>query len=312
MNIILFTSSRGVPGSINLSRPRVFVPLLGVLALFSALLVYTGYQAGSAAPAITLAQAPEPVELRAETEHERLIDQVRRRSQAEFNALSMRMAQIQAQVIRIEGLGKRLVDLANLDRGEFNFGTPPAQGGPVDAAERDDKMPADILQELERLSAQIKDRERQLIVLEDIFKGHGISLHGRAAGSPVADGWLSSFFGVRTDPFTGRSAMHNGLDFAGKAGSPVMAIAAGKVIRSGRRDGYGNLVEIDHGQGYVTRYGHNQQNLVQVGQLVRKGQQIARMGSSGRSTGPHVHLEVLRDGQPVNPLRYLSVAADKL
>ena len=116
----------------------------------------------------------------------------------------------------------------------------------------------------------------------------------------MTDGWLSSNFGMRTDPFTGRLAMHRGVDFAGKMGSPVVAAAAGVVVSSGPRYGYGNLVEVDHGKGCITRYAHNLQNLVRAGQSVRKGQQIARMGSSGRSTGPHVHFEVLRNGQPVN------------
>ena len=309
MNIILFTTSQGVPGSLNLSRPRIYLPLLGLVAMVCSLLVYTGYQLGSAEPVVAAAPTSAPADLRADlAQQQRLIDQVRRRSQAELEALVLRMAQIQAQVMRIEGLGQRLVDLANLDRGEFNFGQPPAQGGPVEATVLESTAPTDFMQELEHLSAKIKDRERQLIVLEDLFQGHGLSLQGRAAGSPVAEGWLSSFFGVRTDPFTGRPAMHKGLDFAGKRGSPVVAVAAGSVIWSGPRDGYGNLIEIDHGHGFVTRYGHNQQNLVRVGQLIRKGQQIARMGSSGRSTGPHVHFEVLRDGQPVNPLRYLSAS----
>lgn len=310
MNIILFTTANGRPGSLNLSRPRVYLPLLGMLALVCSLLVYTGYRlGGTASPEVAVAPTAAIPDLRADlAQQQRAVDQVRRRSQAELDALAVRVAQIQAQVMRIEGLGQRLVDLADLDREEFNFGQAPAQGGPIEAVALENPVPTDFMQALEELSAQIKDRERQLIVLEDVFQGRGLSLQGHAAGSPIAEGWLSSFFGIRTDPFTGRPAMHEGLDFAGKLGSPVVAVAAGSVIWSGPRDGYGNLIEIDHGHGFVTRYGHNSRNLVRVGQLVRKGQQIARMGSSGRSTGPHVHFEVLRDGQPVNPLRYLSAS----
>lgn len=311
MNIILFTTADGRPGSLNLSRPRVYLPLLGLMALACSLLMYTGYRLGGPATSPMVAVAPTAAlpDLRADlAQQQRTVDQVRRRSQAELDALAVRVAQIQAQVMRIEGLGQRLVDLADLDRGEFNFGQVPAQGGPIEAVALENPAPTDFMQALEELSVQIKDRERQLIVLEDIFQGRGLSLQGHPAGSPITEGWLSSFFGVRTDPFTGRPAMHEGLDFAGKRGSPVVAVAAGSVIWSGPRDGYGNLVEIDHGHGFVTRYGHNSRNLVRVGQLVRKGQQIARMGSSGRSTGPHVHFEVLRENQPVNPLRYLHAA----
>lgn len=310
MNIILFTIADGRPGSLNLSRPRIYLPLLGLVALVCSLLVYTGYRLGGTASAVVaVAPAAALPDLRADlARQQRAVDQVRRRSQAELDALAVRVAQIQAQVMRIEGLGQRLVDLADLDREEFNFGQAPAQGGPIEAVALENPLPTDFMRALEELSTQIKDRERQLIVLEDVFQGRGLSLQGRAAGSPIAEGWLSSFFGIRTDPFNGRPAMHEGLDFAGKFGSPVVAVAAGSVIWSGPRDGYGNLVEVDHGHGFVTRYGHNSRNLVRVGQLVRKGQQIARMGSSGRSTGPHVHFEVLRDGQPVNPLRYLSAS----
>ena len=125
------------------------------------------------------------------------------------------------------------------------------------------------------------------------------------AGRPITRGWLSSYYGMRTDPFSGRRAHHSGIDFAGKMGSDVVTVAAGVVTYSGRRSGYGNLVEINHGKGYVTRYGHNSELLVEVGETVKKGQIIAKMGSSGRSTGPHVHFEVLVNGRAVDPKKYI-------
>ncbi|HEY9199619.1 MAG TPA: M23 family metallopeptidase, partial [Gammaproteobacteria bacterium] len=208
---------------------------------------------------------------------------------------------------RIEGLGQRLVKLADLDAAEFNFGADPGQGGPVEAVALDAGFAVpDFLDELESLSSRLKDRERQLIVLEDVLQSHGTGSHSHPSGQPVSDGWLSSYFGMRTDPFTGRPARHQGVDFAGKLGTAIVAVASGVVTWSGPREGYGNLVEIDHGKGFITRYAHNQRNLVKTGQSVRKGQQVARMGSSGRSTGPHVHFEVLRNGRQVNPLYYMS------
>jgi len=122
----------------------------------------------------------------------------------------------------------------------------------------------------------------------------------------VDKGLLSSKFGKRIDPFTGEMEQHKGIDIAGKEGSDVLATGDGVVIWSDTRSGYGNLVEIDHGNGIVTRYGHNKALLVEVGDTVRKGQPVALMGSTGRSTGPHVHIEVLRDGKQVNPSQYLS------
>lgn len=314
MNIILFTTLDGRPGSLNLGRPRVYLPLVGALVLAASLLLYMGYRLGESAgpvavataavvapadipPAVTAAPAQETAE------------RERRIQQARLDAMALRISQIQAQVMRIEGLGQRLVKLANLDAGEFNFGSDPGRGGPAALADLAANVAApDYLVELETLSSRLKDRERQLIVLEDVLQAEGAGGHSHPSGQPVTDGWLSSFFGMRADPFTGRPAMHEGVDFAGKLGSPVVAAAGGVVIWSGPRYGYGNLVEIDHGKGFVTRYGHNQRNLVRVGQRVGKGQQIARMGSSGRSTGPHVHFEVLRNGLPVNPLHYLTAA----
>jgi murein DD-endopeptidase MepM/ murein hydrolase activator NlpD len=123
---------------------------------------------------------------------------------------------------------------------------------------------------------------------------------------PVQGGWVSSGFGRRTDPFTGRPAAHLGVDFAGLRNSAIVASGAGVVTHSGPHRGYGNLVEIDHGGGYVSRYGHNASNLVAVGDRVKAGQVIALMGSTGRATGNHLHFEILRDGRPVNPARLVA------
>ncbi|MFN2308151.1 MAG: M23 family metallopeptidase [Gammaproteobacteria bacterium] len=309
MNIILFTTVHGRPGSLNLSRPRCYIPLLLAILVFCGLLVYGGYHLAGPGGQTGVA-ATSLHEWRAEMEQQqRALEQARRSSQDHLDALALRVAQIQAQAMRIDGLGQRLVDLTDLDVGEFNFSEVPAQGGPVEASEQDlHYAEPDFMQELELLSAQLKDRERQLIVLEDLLQDRQLNALGRPSGRPVADGWLSSPFGRRTDPFTGRPALHAGVDFAGKAGSDIVAVAAGVVTWSSQRSGYGMLVEINHGNGYVTRYAHNQRNLVGVGQSVKKGQRIALMGSSGRSTGPHVHFEVHRDGKPVNPARYLTAA----
>ena len=310
MNIILFTTVQGRPGSLNLSRPRIYLPLLALVCLIGGLLVYGGYRFGGGTQTAQTDKADETPNWHAELESQREeLERARRRSQAHLDALSLRVAQIQAQAMRLDGLGQRLVDLADLDEDEFNFGQTPAQGGPADAGDQDGSFaPPDFMLELESLSAQLKERERQLIVLEDMLEDRHLSKQGRPSGRPVTEGWLSSGFGKRTDPFTGRPAIHNGVDFAGKAGSAIVAVAAGVVTWAGPRSGYGNLVEVNHGRGFVTRYAHNRKHRVKVGQSVKKGQQIAEMGSSGRSTGPHVHFEVLRNGKAVDPRRYLTAA----
>jgi murein DD-endopeptidase MepM/ murein hydrolase activator NlpD len=146
---------------------------------------------------------------------------------------------------------------------------------------------------------------QQLTALESLMRGLNIERESELAGRPVEKGWLSSYYGVRKDPFTSRPAMHKGIDFAGKAGENVIATGAGVVSWSGTRYGYGELVEIDHGNGLRTRYGHNAELTVEVGDVVTKGQSIALVGNTGRSTGAHVHYEVLKNGQQIDPLPYI-------
>ncbi|MEZ5504217.1 MAG: M23 family metallopeptidase [Halioglobus sp.] len=141
--------------------------------------------------------------------------------------------------------------------------------------------------ELERFAARISNREQQLAMLESLLTNRKLSDQGSLSGLPVKHGYVSSGYGWRTDPINGKRALHNGLDFAGKAGSEVVAAASGVVTFTGRDAGYGNVVEVSHGDNYVTRYAHNKQNLVKPGDIVRKGDTIALMGSSGRSTGSH-------------------------
>ena len=207
--------------------------------------------------------------------------------------------------MRLDAAGSRLTEIAGLNKGEFNFGQPPPVGGPeIDAAS--EPPPVDeILRSLEGLEKQLSDRERQMRVLEDLLLASRLQKEVRPSGWPVENGWISSLFGMRVDPFTGLRAFHAGVDFAARQGTNVMSVAAGIVADVGERFGYGLLVEINHGNGYVTRYGHNDTALVAVGDRIRKGQAVALVGDSGRSTGPHVHFEVLLNGRTVNPHEYV-------
>jgi murein DD-endopeptidase MepM/ murein hydrolase activator NlpD len=158
---------------------------------------------------------------------------------------------------------------------------------------------------LDDLSTQIKDRERQLGVLESLISTRNLSRQIVPGGRPVVQGWISSYFGQRADPFDGRQAYHRGIDFAAPEGSQVIAVASGIVTYSKERFGYGRTVEINHGNGYVTRYGHNQKLLVNVGDTIQKGDPIALIGSTGRSTGPHLHFEVLKEGRSIDPMSFV-------
>ncbi len=303
MNVMFLARKRGCSGLVVLSRARLAAMALGLFIVLPATFLYAGYRIG-----LEQARAnPSELELalQAELDQQRLeVQEAARSAEENMNALALRLGKLQAHVMRLDALGQRLTKMAKLDKGEFDFDREPARGGPGPSEGATMGVP-DFLKSLNELSAQLEDRSEQLAVLETMLMSRNLQAEVMPAGRPVTRGWLSSYFGRRTDPFTGRRVHHSGVDFAGRLGSDVVAVAAGVVTFSGKRSGYGNLVEINHGNGYATRYGHNLENLVQVGQTVKKGQVIARMGSTGRSTGPHVHFEVLYNGRAVNPKKYV-------
>ncbi|NNC54540.1 MAG: M23 family metallopeptidase, partial [Pseudomonadales bacterium] len=234
----------------------------------------------------------------------------REQVEMELGALTAQVAVLQARIMRLDALGEQVAQIADLDNGEFDFSQTPALGGPELIEETAASIaPAELQRQLQWLDQLVENRESQLAILDGQLNAREMKSQAFVAGRPVKWGWMSSAFGRRTDPFTGKKAWHNGVDFAGKAGSDVIAIAGGVITAAAKRYGYGLMVEINHGNGFATRYAHNADNLVAVGDVVEKGAVIARMGSSGRSTGPHVHFEVLRNGKPMNPARYINRAS---
>jgi len=299
MNIILFTSKRGQVWNyeINLLHAALTV-VFGLIVLFAAA-VYTGVRLGNDELKYVVDWQDVVSGQQAE------IAEARLDAQADIDALTLRLGQMQAQMLRLNALGGRLVGQSDLDKAEFDFNAVPAVGGPEDVANRQSVPLADFLSMLDRLEAEMEDRDQKLSVLESLLMSRSLSERVMPSGRPVEDGWLSSRYGKRNDPFSGKQDFHKGLDFAGKKGSEVIAVGDGVVSWAGKKSGYGKLIEINHGNGYATRYGHNQSHMVKVGDTVKKGQQIALMGSTGRSTGPHVHFEVLRNGKKVNPSEFI-------
>lgn len=238
------------------------------------------------------------------------VKETKRQAQEKLSALTLRVAELQARIVRLDALGERLTTIAKLDSGEFDFSQVPALGGPETT---DDfgaaYQPPGFLDVIDNLTNQIEDREQQLETLEALMAKRKIQSDIFIAGRPVKKGWMSSRYGRRTDPFNGKVAWHQGVDFAGKEDADIVSVAAGVVTWSSDRSGYGLMVEVNHGGGFSTRYAHNKNNLVKVGDVVKKGQVVALMGSSGRSTGPHVHFEVFKNGRPVDPASYIHRAA---
>ncbi len=236
--------------------------------------------------------------------HQRVVHAATQAAQQHMDVLGQRLGQLQARLIRLDALGQRLTDLAGLQAGEFDFQQDPPLGGsePLPEAHQDS---GEFLVALAELDDRLENHTLQLSVMEDLLLERKHSDQMQPRGRPILSGWLSSPYGRRNDPFTGKPSFHYGVDLAGKKGSDVISVAAGIVTWAGEKRPYGKLVEIDHGNGYVTRYGHGERLLVKTGDTVTRGQVVAHMGSSGRSTGPHVHFEVWKDGKTVNPAKYL-------
>jgi murein DD-endopeptidase MepM/ murein hydrolase activator NlpD len=225
----------------------------------------------------------------------------------QIDALTVRMAELQARLTRLDALGERVADIANLDKTEFDFGQRPAVGGLLDDNEglAASFILPDLNTTVKSLEDKIDNREQQLDVLDSLLNERKFFKEIKVDGWPVETGWISSFYGKRTDPFHGRASWHQGIDFASKKGTNVLTVASGVVTWVGVKQGYGLAIEVNHGGGYLTRYAHNQSNTAKVGDIVNKGQAIAKVGSSGRSTGPHVHFEVYKHGRAVDPASYV-------
>jgi murein DD-endopeptidase MepM/ murein hydrolase activator NlpD len=223
----------------------------------------------------------------------------------DMNALAVKLGRIQASSTRINALGERLAKLGKLDDGEFNFTTEPDMGGPAHEPIAVMMPPDQFSSELFRLQRQLAQQSRQLTVLEELLEDRSLDQSLMPTGVPVRHGYTSSTYGYRPDPINGSRQFHSGIDFDGSMGDDILAVAGGVVSFAGRKNGYGNVVEIDHGNGYVTRYAHNSQNVLQVGDPVRPGDVVAKMGSTGRSTGTHVHFEVWENGRVVNPTTFI-------
>lgn len=226
------------------------------------------------------------------------------RSENQVQALTHRLAALQAHMERIDALAEQLLVVAGIDSTEFNFSGLSALGGPVDP-DAQELRPPSFIDTLNEMESRLQNRVTQLGILQDLLQLKQFEESTFVAGRPVKTGWISSRFGRRTDPFTGRVASHGGVDFAARPGTPIHAVAAGVVSYAADRGDYGLLVDINHGDGLVTRYAHSQELLVAEGDLVRKGDVIALIGSTGRSTGPHLHFEVLINGTRVDPLPFI-------
>ena len=300
MNILFLSSNKGRICGLNMKKP---LHLLLMTVIVGGLLSgsgYVGYRfAGDQDNQALIDQ------WQADVHRQQLkLRHISEEAEANIDALSSRIGLLQAHVMRLDALGRKLVHMASIDNAEFDFDLTPAMGGPETVANTG-MRPDELTIAIDQLGLELESRENQLLVLENLVLDENLQKEVQPSGRPITRGWISSYYGMRTHPLSGRREMHKGIDFAGKLGGPVIAVAKGVVTYSGKRWGYGNVIDIAHGNGYTTRYAHNSRLLVSVGDTVEKGFQIAEIGSSGRSTGPHVHFEVLKNGREINPVRFI-------
>jgi murein DD-endopeptidase MepM/ murein hydrolase activator NlpD len=304
MNVIFLSRRQGRARQLNLSRPLTLGVVGGLALAILGGVFALGMQFGAGNhERLVLGDSLHLGALLAEQKGQ--IAELKQQIQLRVDAMAMRLGEVNAHVIRLDALGKRLTEMADIDSREFNFEREPPSGGPEGDGEGVSAQIPDLTGMLSELEQRVNSRDSQLAALENAILARELKAEIHPEGRPVAKGFISSYFGERADPFDGREAFHKGVDFAGNLGEQVVAVAAGVVTWAGERSGFGKLVEINHGDGYVTRYAHAQRTLVSVGQTVKRGDTVALMGSSGRSTGPHVHFEVLRNGRQVDPLSYV-------
>jgi len=233
---------------------------------------------------------------------------IKRKSVANIDALSLQLGRMQAESMRSNALGQRLAEMAGLDKGEFDFSIEPALGGTNNGLPGKHLSQTDLKSIIDRVSASISQESIELALLESIMLDKDLKQSLDPKGWPVERGYISSKYGYRSDPFTGKKAFHKGVDIPSSMGAPIYALAAGVVTYAASKKGFGNMIEVDHGNGYTTRYAHISKILVSSGDRVDQGQQIAQVGSTGRSTGPHLHLEMFKDGRRFNPRKRLYTA----
>ena len=305
MNIIIVSNRMAKTRSISLGGKQIALALLVLMVL--TMLV------ASALQNVLLRFAPQSLGDAARTMllSGREAEQQKQQAylQSSLQAMAAKVGQMQAQMQRLDALGGRLAKLSGMNPAEFSFDKPAAQGGPLLTSATHEVGVVDLEQELQNLTLVVSDRGDKLSALQTMLMQNQLNQKLLPSVAPVKEGWYSSNFGWRVDPFNGESAMHEGVDYVVPEGTPIYASAGGVVSYADNHPSYGNMVEIEHGNDIVTRYAHASKLLVKVGQVVRRGEKIAEVGSTGRSTGNHLHFEVRYKGIAQNPVRFLKNAA---
>lgn len=304
MNIILVSDSLAKSRSVTLSQTQVVLVALGILM--------AGFFLAMATYIVTMRFSTDLRNPYLRSLLSALHEEDLKRSESEMkdtlNSLAVRVGELQARIMRLDAFGERLAKAAGIKPTEFRFDEKPGQGGaaPSPAFTRDQTLP-EFRQKLDEISRVLDDRTDKLGVLDSVFMDDRLARKTIPTTLPVAQGYYSSNYGYRIDPITGKSALHTGVDIIATPGTPVMAAAGGVVSIVAFHPEYGNIVDIDHDNGLTSRYAHLLKSTVKVGDVVMKGQNVAQVGNTGRTTGPHLHFEVREKGVPLNPNKFFAL-----
>lgn len=295
--------------SINVSLPQL---LLGTGAMVFLVLLLSGslsYVALRHAADLKISILKDVVAGVQEEESRKTQDMVR----DNIKAIASKVGQLQAQLLHLDTLGERLSSVAGIKPSELRQAEArksEGKGGPLVGVDQYRMSAEELGFEVDRLMRRVEFQADYLSVVESSLMDARVAHNRLPTVLPVNALWSASAYGWRVDPFTQQRAMHEGVDFSARIGTPIVAAANGVVVTAEKHPEYGNLVEVDHGNDYTTRYAHASILLVKPGQLVKRGQRLAEVGSTGRSTGPHLHFEVRHKGASVNPARFLPRLGD--
>jgi len=302
LNIILVSDSLAKSRSVTLSQGQILMIAFGILL--------AGFMLATATYLATMRFAADMGNPYLRALFASLHRDEVKRSKAEvkenLDALAAKVGELQARILRLDAFGERLAKAAGIKRDEFRFDEKPGQGGPAVLVDHDLTVP-EFQQMLAEMSRVLDDRSEKLGVIDSFFMDDRLARKTIPTTMPVSGGYYSSNYGYRIDPINGHSEFHTGVDIVAAVGTPVMAAAGGVVSLSGTLPEYGNVIDVDHDNGLTSRYAHLSKRLVKAGDVVMKGQVIALVGNTGRTTGPHLHFEVREKGIPLNPNKFLAI-----